>query len=117
MKLGIVAAAAALAFVVGCGKDKESNQGDAPPGSGDALPLTTWDAEIHPLLQKSCGGCHTAGAKHAAFVDDEALFKSMAVPIAERIKSEEPKVVMPPPRSRDGLTSGERQALLAYLGQ
>jgi mono/diheme cytochrome c family protein len=79
--------------------------------------LSLFDAEVGPILEKNCGACHSEGATHSAFVGDEAMFRSLAADVIERVTSENPKVLMPPVKYRRALTDTERAALLSFLGQ
>ncbi len=110
----------ALAFL-GCGaskKDEESAKKPTPevPAPTPEAP-SVFASEINPILEKSCGGCHSPGAKHTPFVGDEALTQATGDGIAARITTSDPKLYMPPARAREPLTSEETQKLLQFLGK
>ena len=107
----LVIAMFAAAVLTACGA-KEGKKSDDASQAVD-LPWT----EVHLILQKNCGACHTEGAKHSAFVDDKDLFVAEADAVAERLKSTEPKVQMPPSRTRDALSDADRTTVLTYLNR
>ena len=100
-----------LLFAMGCGR-KDAAKEDAPVASP-----SKFAADVHPVLAKACGACHSEGAKAVAFVDAEAVFMALGDKVKERLDSDDPKVVMPPPRIRVPLTEAERAILLGFLGK
>lgn len=107
--------------LLGCGgskKDEDSAQKPTPevPAPTPEAP-SAFVAEINPILEKSCGGCHSPGAKYTPFVGDEALTLATADAIAFRVTHEDPKVFMPPARARAPMTPEETQKLLQFLGK
>lgn len=95
-------------------KRHEDPSADANPNPAGPEPAA-FATTVHPLLQRACGACHTAGAKHEAFVDDDAKLKALAPAILERIKSDNARVVMPPSRAREPLTAAEIQTIEDFL--
>ncbi|QDV63845.1 Planctomycete cytochrome C [Crateriforma conspicua] len=105
----------------------DSNSGDsATPLSASEVPLKVdFAKQIRPLLNEHCAGCH-GGVKAAAdlsFASREAAIwafepgqpdDSMMV---ERIESDDPDYVMPPPEHGAPLSDDEKQLVRRWIRQ
>lgn len=102
-----------VVVLTACGSNDGKKSDSAPVESKAEDP---WDV-VHVILQKNCGACHSDGAKHTQFVDNQELFVAAAAAVTERLNSTDAKVVMPPPRTRGALSEEDRKTVLDFLNQ
>jgi hypothetical protein len=78
----------------------------------DPLPTPVTFDEIAPIIANNCGGarCHSAGARHANYVDNQTNVDSDR----DLIVSEVSGGSMPP---RDAMAAADRDLLLKYCTQ
>lgn len=100
-----------------------------PAGTQAAPPVVSFNRDIRPILSDRCFTCHgpdkntrkadlrlddrdaaiSAGAIHPGKLDDSALI--------ERIFSDDPELVMPPPRLNKPLTAEQKELLKAWIAE
>jgi uncharacterized membrane protein len=112
--LAHAAAGLGLAGGVGCGA-APSNPGASCPGAGSvtcpAMP-PTYTADVEPILQNRCYGCHGAGGIEQGTID-LTTFHSVSA-LGSDIATQVGQCIMPPPDAGQ-LTSQERATLFDWL--
>ena len=76
-------------MIAGCGDEKTAVKVGEPSRSGWSAAESgpSWHADVKPLLDKHCNGCHTEGGAGPFRLDDYASAKAMAQPSLLAIQS------------------------------
>jgi hypothetical protein len=103
---GVVAFA--LVSLSGCSPKDGSDSGGSN-GAGAATEVPTWHADVRPIIESSCSGCHTAGGSggfELKTYEDVRLIKDA---VADSVASRR----MPPWKAVDGCTEYEHDISLS----
>ena len=96
-------------------------------GAGQAAESPGYNRDVRPILIENCFGCHGADGAHRAAdlrldVREDAVASGAIVPgdpdssvILDRIHSDDPDEVMPPPAAKKNLTAAQKDVLARWI--
>ena len=92
---------------------------DSDQKSGDDQPID-FSLQVRPILSEHCFHCHGPDAAHREAdlrLDDQESAKHVLDQLIERIESDDPDRVMPPPSARKTVTDEQRNTLRRWINQ